>query len=174
MTGTTATTLRSKDASAMLAMVVCDDREVMRLGLIEMLQAMQWAGDLKGFSSVPLAWNYLSASSASTAVAILGGSLAAKELRVSGRPSRPPTRVVLMLRDSEAVHLAAAAGLPVDGYFFEEDLSAPMLRSLLARLDEHEFPMPAPMAEFLLGQVRGSPPPPPVRLSSCSSRPYCS
>ena len=39
-----------------------------------------------------------------------------------------------------------------------------MLRSLLVRLDENEFPMPAPMAEFLLGQVR-SPGPSPVRLS---------
>ena len=166
MTGTTATTLRPKDASAMRAVVVCDDREVMRLGLIEMLQTMQWASDLKGFSSLPLAWSYLSTSSAPTAVAILGGTLATKELRAIGRPSRPPTRVVLMLRDSEAANLAVAADLPVDGYFLEEDLSAPMLRSLLARLDEHEFPMPAPMAEFLLGQVRGSPPALPVRLSS--------
>jgi DNA-binding NarL/FixJ family response regulator len=133
---------------------------------MEMLQAMHWASDLKGFSSLPLAWNYLAGSSAPGAVAILGGSLATKELEAIGRPSRPPTQIVLMLRDSEAAHLAGAAGLPVDGYFLEEDLSVPMLRSLLARLDEHEFPMPAPMAEFLLGQVRGSPAPLPVRLST--------
>jgi DNA-binding NarL/FixJ family response regulator len=165
MTGTTATTIRPKGASAMRAMVVCDDREVMRLGLMEMLQAMHWATDLKGFSSLPPAWTYLGGSSAPSAIAILGGTLAAKELEAAGRLSRPPTQIVLMLRDSEAAHLAAAAGLPVDGYFLEEDLSVPMLRSLLARLDQHEFPMPAPMAEFLLGQVRGSPGPLPVRLS---------
>jgi DNA-binding NarL/FixJ family response regulator len=70
-----------------------------------------------------------------------------------------------MPRDREAAHLAVAARLPVDRYFLEEDLSVTMLRSLLARLDEREFPMPAPMAEFLLGQVR-SPVPSPVRLSS--------
>jgi DNA-binding NarL/FixJ family response regulator len=166
MTGITATTLRPKDASAMRAMVVCDDREVMRLGLVEMLQAMHWATDLKGFSSLPLAWSYLAGTSAPSAIAILGGSLAAKELSVTGRPTRPPTQIVLMLRDSEAAHLAVAAGLPVDGYFLEEDLSVPMLRSLLERLDEHEFPMPAPMAEFLLGQMRGSSNPLPSRLSA--------
>jgi DNA-binding NarL/FixJ family response regulator len=127
---------------------------------------MHWATDLKGFSSLPLAWSYLAGSSAPTAVAILGGTLAAKELATTGRPARPPTQIVLMLRDSEAAHLAVAAGLPVDGYFLEEDLSVPMLRSLLARLEEHEFPMPAPMAEFLLGQVRGSSSLLPVRLSA--------
>jgi DNA-binding NarL/FixJ family response regulator len=146
-------------------MVVCDDREVMRLGLLEMLQAMQWTSDLKGFSSLAPAWAYLAGSSAPSAIAILGGA-AAKELEASGRPARPPNQVVLMLRDSEAASLAVAAGLPVDGYFLEEDLSVPMLRSLLARLDEREFPMPALMAEFLLGQVRSSPSPLPVRLSS--------
>ncbi len=164
MTGTTARTLRPKDASTMRAVVVCDDREVMRLGLVEMLQAMHWASDLKGFSSLPLAWTYLADSSAPNAIAILGGTSAARELETAGRPTRPATQVVLMLRDSEAAHLAGAAGLPVDGYFLEEDLSVPMLRSLLVRLDENEFPMPAPMAEFLLGQVR-SPGPSPVRLS---------
>jgi DNA-binding NarL/FixJ family response regulator len=148
----------------MRAVVVCDDREVMRLGLVEMLQAMHWASDLKGFSSLPLAWTYLADSSAPNAIAILGGTSAARELETAGRPTRPTTQVVLMLRDSEAAHLAGAAGLPVDGYFLEEDLSVPMLRSLLVRLDENEFPMPAPMAEFLLGQVR-SPGPSPVRLS---------
>jgi DNA-binding NarL/FixJ family response regulator len=146
-------------------MIVCDDREVMRLGLVEMLQAMKWATDLRSFSSLALAWTYLAASSASTAIAILGGSSAAAELEATGRPARPPVRIVLMLRDSEAAHLAAAAGLPADGYFLEEDLSVPMLRSLLARLDEREFPMPAPMAEFLLRQLRGSPSPRAIRLS---------
>ena len=101
---------------------------------------------------------------APNAIAILGGTSAARELETAGRPTRPATQVVLMLRDSEAAHLAGAVGLPVDGYFLEEDLSVPMLRSLLVRLDENEFPMPAPMAEFLLGQVR-SPGPSPVRLS---------
>ncbi|MGO9581454.1 MAG: response regulator transcription factor [Acidimicrobiales bacterium] len=170
MTGTTARTLRQKDASTMRAMVVCDDREVMRLGLVEMLvemlQAMHWETDLRGFSTLPVAWAHLAGSTAPSAIAILGGTSAAKELEVNGRPARPPTQVVLMLRDSEAAHLAVAAGLPVDGYFLEEDLSVPMLRSLLARLDEREFPMPAPMAEFLLGQVRGFPSPLPVRLSA--------
>src|ERR1035441_7879494 len=156
MTGTTATTIRPKDASTMRAMVVCDDREVMRLGLIEMLQAMHWASDLKGFSSLDLAWAHLADSSTPNAIAILGGTSAAKELEEAGRPKTPATQIVLMLRDSQAAHLAVAAGLPVDGYFLEEDLSVSMLRSLLARLEEREFPMPAPMAEFLLGQLRGS------------------
>ena len=71
-----------------------------------------------------------------------------------------------MLRDSQAAHLAVAAGLPVDGYFLEEDLSVSMLRSLLARLEEREFPMPAPMAEFLLGQLRASASPIAVKLTS--------
>jgi DNA-binding NarL/FixJ family response regulator len=150
----------------MRAMVVCDDREVMRLGLLEMLQAMQWASDLKGFSSLAAAWGHLAASSAPSAVAILGGSAAAMELDAAGRPKAPATQIVLMLRDSQAAHLAVAAGLPVDGYFLEEDLSVPTLRSLLARLEEREFPMPAPMAEFLLGQMRGSTSLLPVRLSS--------
>ncbi|MFZ2057636.1 MAG: response regulator transcription factor [Acidimicrobiales bacterium] len=166
MTRTTATVLHpGEEASTARAMVVCDDREVMRLGLVEMLQAMKWATDLRSFSSLALAWTYLAASSASTAIAILGGSSAAAELEATGRPIGPPIRIVLMLRDSEAAHLAAAAGLPADGYFLEEDLSVPMLRSLLARLDEREFPMPAPMAEFLLRQLRGSPSPRAVRLS---------
>ncbi len=166
MTGTTATTLRPKDASAMRAMVVCDDREVMRLGLLEMLQAMHWTTDLKGFGTLAPAWSYLDASSAPSSVAILGGTSAAKELETVGRPLSPATQIVLMLRDSQAAHLAVAAGLPVDGYFLEEDLSVPMLLSLLGRLEEREFPMPAPMAEFLLGQLRGSSSQPPVRLSN--------
>lgn len=166
MTSTTATTPRPKDTSALRTVVVCDDREVMRLGLVEMLQAMQWAGDLKGFSSLDPAWAYLAGISTPDAIAILGGTSAARELETTGRPARPPTQVVLMLRDSEGASLAVAAGLPVDGYFLEEDLSVPMLRSLLARLDERDFPMPAPMAAFLLGQVRGSSSPLPVRLTS--------
>jgi DNA-binding NarL/FixJ family response regulator len=147
-------------------MVVCDDREVMRLGLVEMLQAMREASELKGFDSLSPAWNYLAASSAPSAIAILGGAAAAKELEAAGRPKGPATQIVLMLRDSQAAHLAVAAGLPVDGYFLEEDLSVSMLRSLLARLDEREFPMPAPMAEFLLGQLRGTTNPITVNLSS--------
>jgi len=166
MTGTTATTIRPAQASATRAMVVCDDREVMRLGLVEMLQAMREASELKGFDSLSPAWNYLAASSAPSAIAILGGAAAAKELEAAGRPKGPATQIVLMLRDSQAAHLAVAAGLPVDGYFLEEDLSVSMLRSLLARLDEREFPMPAPMAEFLLGQLRGSSSQVPVKLSS--------
>jgi DNA-binding NarL/FixJ family response regulator len=150
----------------MRAMVVCDDREVMRLGLIEMLQAMHWASDLKGFSSLDLAWAHLADSSAPNAIAILGGTSAAKELEEAGRPKTPATQIVLMLRDSQAAHLAVAAGLPVDGYFLEEDLSISMLRSLLARLEEREFPMPARMAEFLLGQLRGSTSPVLVKLTS--------
>jgi hypothetical protein len=147
-------------------MVVCDDRDVMRLGLVEMLQEMHWAADLKGFSSLPIAWTYLAGSSATSAIAILGGTSAAEELAATGRPTRPPTRIVLMLRDSEAAHLAVAVGLPVDGFFLEEDLSVSMLRALLARLDEREFPMPAPMAEFLLGQLRA----PRARFRSGSAR----
>ena len=112
MTGTTATSLRQKEASAIRSVVVCDDREVMRLGLVEMLQAMRWASDLKGFSSLPLAWTYLAASSAPSAIAILGGASAAKDLEAMGRPSGPPAQVVVMLRDTEAAHLAVAAGLP--------------------------------------------------------------
>ena len=166
MTRTTATTLRPGEASTIRAMVVCDDRDVMRLGLVKMLQAMHWAADLKGFSSLPIAWTYLAGSSATSAIAILGGTSAAEELAATGRPTRPPTRIVLMLRDSEAAHLVVAVGLPVDGFFLEEDLSVSMLRALLARLDEREFPMPAPMAEFLLGQLRASPSPLSVRLSS--------
>jgi DNA-binding NarL/FixJ family response regulator len=140
----------------MRAMVVCDDREVMRLGLIEMLQAMRFTSDLRGFSSLSQAWAHLSDSPAESAIAILGGAAAPKELKAAGRPKTPSTQIVLMLKDSQAAHLAVAAGLPVDGYFLEEDLSISMLRSLLARLQEREFPMPAPMAEFLLGQLRGS------------------
>ena len=166
MTRTTATILRPGEVNTIRTMVVCDDRDVMRLGLVEMLQAMHWAADLKGFSSLPAAWTYLAASSATDAIAILGGTSAAEELKATGRPEKPTTRIVLMLRDSEAAHLAVAAGLPVDGFFLEEDLSVSMLRALLARLDEREFPMPAPMAEFLLGQVRGSPSSRLVRLSS--------
>jgi len=165
MTSTTATNIRPKDASATRAIVVCDDREVMRLGLVEMLQAMRWATDLKGFSSLSAAWSHLAAGSAPSAVAILGGSAAARELEAAGRPKSPATQIVLMLRDSQAAHLAVAAGLSVDGYFLEEDLSVSMLRSLRARLEEREFPMPAPMAEFLLGQLRGSTSSLPVRLS---------
>ena len=71
-----------------------------------------------------------------------------------------------MLRDSETSRLSAAAGLPVDGFFLEEDLSTSMLRGLLPRLEDREFPMPAPMAEFLLGQMRDSAHLSPVRLSS--------
>jgi|GEM_PF-541347 len=165
MTRTTATSLRPGEAVTR-AVVVCDDRDVMRLGLVEMLQTMQWARDLKGFSSVPEAWAYLAGSSAFSAIAILGGTSAPGELETAGRPPRPPTRIALMLRDIEATHLAVAAGLPVDGFFLEEELSASTLRALLTRLNEREFPMPAPMAEFLLGQMRGSPNTLSVRLSS--------
>jgi DNA-binding NarL/FixJ family response regulator len=145
--------------------VVCDDREVMRLGLVEMLQATQYTSDLKGFSSLSAAWVHLAESSVPSAIAVLGGTSVAKELDAIGHPERPPTRILLMLRDVEAAHLSEAAGLPVDGYFLEEDLSVPLLRSLLARLDDQEFPMPAPMAELLLGQVRGTPSTAAVRLS---------
>jgi two-component system nitrate/nitrite response regulator NarL len=166
MTRTTATTLRREEVGTIRTMVVCDDRDVMRLGLVEMLQTTQWATELMGFSSLSTAWTYLAGSSATSAIAILGGTSAGGELGATGRPTRPPTRIVLMLHDSEAAHLAVAAGLPVDGFFLEEDLSVSMLRALLTRLDAREFPMPAPMAEFLLGQVRGFPSPLSVRLSS--------
>lgn len=165
MKRTTATTLRPGEA-AIRAMVVCDDRDVMRLGLVEILQTTQWAAGLKGFSSLSASWHYLADSSATSAIAILGGPSALEELKTIGRPSRPPTRIVLMLRDSAASHLAAAAGLPVDGFFLEEDLSAAMLRALLPRIDEGEFPMPAPMAEYLLGKVRNNPEQLPISLSS--------
>ncbi|MGO9963921.1 MAG: LuxR C-terminal-related transcriptional regulator [Acidimicrobiales bacterium] len=165
MTRTPATSLRG-DQAAIPTVVVCDDRDVMRLGLVEMLDAIRCAADLKGFTSVPDGWAYLADSSAAGAVAILGGNSAPFELERAGRPSRPPTRIVLMLRDSEATRLSVAAGLPVDGFFLEEDLSTSMLRTLLSRLENREFPMPAPMAEFLLGQVRGSSDSSPVRLSS--------
>lgn len=137
----------------------------MRLGLVEMLQAMEIASEVRSFSSIALAWEYLAGSSAPSAIAVLGGATAAEELETAGRPVSPPTQIVLMLRDSEAAHLAVAAELPADGYFLEEELSMPMFRSLLARLDEREIPMPAPMAEFLLDQVRGTPRPSSVRLS---------
>jgi len=147
-------------------MVVCDDREVMRLGLVKMLQATRWSSDPKGFSSLAPAWSHLAASPAPSAIAILGGASAANELASAGRPKNLATQIVLMLRDSEAAHLAVAAELPVDGYFLEEDLSVSMLASLRSRLEEHEFPMPAPMAQFLLGQLRSSTGPFPVRLST--------
>lgn len=165
MTVTRATTIRHEAAGATRCIIVCDDREVMRLGLIKMLQAMRWSSDLKGFSSLASAWGYLAASSAPSAVAILGGAAAANELASAGRPKILATQIVLMLRDSQTAHLAVAAELPVDGYFLEEDLSVSMLASLRSRLEEREFPMPAPMAQFLLGQLRGSTGPFPVRLS---------
>ena len=147
MTGTTATTLRREEVGTIRTMVVCDDRDVMRLGLVEMLQTTKtkWATELTGFTSLPTAWAYLAGSSATSAIAILGGTSAGGELAATGRPTRPATRIVLMLHDSEAAHLAVAAGLPVDGFFLEEDLSVSMLRALLTRLDAREFPMPAPM-----------------------------
>ena len=166
MTGTATTTPRPAETSRRRTVVVCDDREVMRLGLLEMLQAMQWASDVKAFASLDQAWGFLDASSASSAVAVLGGGVAAKELEASGRPVKASTRVVLMLRDSEEANLAAAAGLPVDGYFLEEELSVSMLRTLLARLEQDDFPMPAPMAAFLLGHVRGLSGPVQFRLSN--------
>ncbi len=166
MTGTRATTIRHQAAATTRAMVVCDDREVMRLGLVKMLQAMRWSSDLKAFSSLAPAWSHLAASPAPSAIAILGGASAANELASAGRPKNLATQIVLMLRDSEAAHLAVAAELPVDGYFLEEDLSVSMLASLRSRLEEHEFPMPAPMAQFLLGQLRSSTGPFPVRLST--------
>jgi len=120
MTRTTATILRPGEVNTIRTMVVCDDRDVMRLGLVEMLQTTKWATELMGFSSLPTAWTYLAGSSATSAIAILGGTSAGEELAATGRP----------------------------------------------RLDAREFPMPAPMAEFLLRQVRGFPSPLSVRLSS--------
>ncbi len=55
MTGTTATTFRREEVGTIRTMVVCDDRDVMRLGLVEMLQTTQWATELMGFSSLPAA-----------------------------------------------------------------------------------------------------------------------
>jgi hypothetical protein len=42
MTRTKATVLHPGQASTARAIVVCDDREVMRFGLVDMLQAMNW------------------------------------------------------------------------------------------------------------------------------------
>src|SRR5271166_1066399 len=113
MTSKTATVSHSTEAITARAMVVCDDREVMRLGLVEMLQAMG-ATEVRSFSSLPSTWAYLADGSAPKATAILGGTSAAQELEMAGRPAKPPTQIVLMLHDSEAAHLAVAAGLPVD------------------------------------------------------------
>ena len=55
-------------------MVVCDDRDVMRLGPVKMLQAIQWATDRKGLSSSPAAWNYRAGNSVTNAIAILVAS----------------------------------------------------------------------------------------------------
>lgn len=164
MTGT-ATTPRPERTGRLRTVVVCDDREVMRLGLLDMLQAMQWASEVKAFSSLDSAWDFLDASTGTGAVAIIGGATAVKELETGGRPDRASVRVVFMLRDSDEPNLAAAAELPVDGYFLEEDLSVTMLQSLLARLEQDEFPMPGPMAAFLLEQVRGPTGAVEVRLS---------
>jgi len=156
---------RSVEAENAVVIIVCDDREVIRLGLVEMLQEMKYGTEVKGFSSLSMAWKYLADSPLPAAIAILGGTSAAEELEIAGRPVRPPTQIVLMMRDSEAAHLAVAAELPADGYFLEEDLSWPMLGSLLARLHDHDIPMPVPMTEFLLGQVRGSASPLAVHLT---------
>ncbi len=88
MTGTTATTLRREEVGTIRTMVVCDDRDVMRLGLVEMLQTTKtkWATELMGFSSLPTAWAYLAGSSATSAIAILGGTSAGEELAATGRP----------------------------------------------------------------------------------------
>ena len=131
MTGTTATTPRPKDTSALRTMVVCDDREVMRLGLVEMLQAMQWAERPEGIQL------------AGPGVGLPRGQLGSERHRDSWRrrpPPRnsrrqgdrqdPPPRSCSCCATVKAASLAVAAGLPVDGYFLEEDLSVPMLRSL--------------------------------------------
>ena len=60
--------------------------------------------------------------------------------------------IMLISRDSQATSLAAVAGLPLDGLFLKGDPPVPVLQTLLARLDEREFPTPAPMTEFLLRQ----------------------
>ena len=88
MTGTTAPTLRREEVSTIRTMVVCDDRDVMRLGLVEMLQTTKtkWATELTGFTSLPTAWAYLAGSSATSAIAILGGTSAGEELAATGRP----------------------------------------------------------------------------------------
>jgi hypothetical protein len=57
-------------------MVVCDDRDVMRLGPVKMLQAIQWATDLKGLSSSPAAWNYRAGNSAPAVLPAVTGPLA--------------------------------------------------------------------------------------------------
>jgi hypothetical protein len=122
-------------------MVVCDDRDVMRLGPVKMLQAIQRATDLKGLSSSPAAWNYRPATSLPTR-SRSWWHLSSRRAKGDPAAARPWSRPG-----------AVAAGLPVDGYFLEEDLSASVLRAVLTRLDERKFPRLAPMAEFLLGRV---------------------
>ena len=134
MTGTTATTIRPKGASAMRAMVVCDDREVMRLGLIEMLQVMtlgdrpegiQFAGRLAWADP----WRQPRPQRRCDTRRRLGGERARRGRRAA-RAAADPDRPDAARQPSGTPR--AVAGLPVDGYFLEEDFSVPMFRSLRA------------------------------------------
>ena len=83
-----------------------------------------------------------------------------KSSKRAGRPAKPPTRIVLMLHERWRPRIWHVARRVAGRRLFSRRgaLLVPMLRSRPARLDEREIPMPAPMAEFLLGQVRGGSP----------------
>lgn len=147
--------------------VVCDDREVIRRGLVEMLQAIDATAGVHSFGSVSGAWKQLADGPAPAATAVLGWMPAIEELRLLGRPVSPPTQVLLLLPNADPALLEVAAELPADGYLLERDLSVPTFAAALRGLVAGEYPMPAEMAEFLLVRMRS---PEPAKAAPVSAR----
>ena len=63
-------------------------------------------------------------------------------------------KVLLVLDTSTPDHITVAAGLPVDGFLLQDELTLISLEEALGRLSRNEMPLPARLAKQLLSHVR--------------------
>lgn len=132
---------------------VCDEREVFRYGLRQILSRISFVAEVATFRTLGEAVAALSGSSLPS-VLLASGAEVGRELGEGVWPAGEAVSVLVVLPDSDFETLRHAATLPASGYLLEATLSTSLLRSALEDVLMGECPMPAVMARLLLRQGR--------------------